>query len=73
MTTPLLPVIELEQRPGFTRCNTCGTEDETVRVLKFGWQERPRDGAAHQGGGTSVALCLACRGETVEVIERQDR
>lgn len=66
MTTPLRPTIALTDRSGLTVCGCCGTEDGTVRMLTFRWEDVSRKPV--QGGGTAVALCIMCRGTTLAVL-----
>jgi len=66
---PLVPQITIDDRPGLTVCNTCGTEDGTVRCLSLRWSDpswRPR-----HGGGTAVALCRTCRVAVRDLLAKE--
>jgi len=68
-TTPLRADIRIDDRRGLTVCNTCGTEDGTVRMLSFKWNDD-----AHwtkMAGGTAVGLCRSCRRLTANVLNEE--
>lgn len=74
LETPLRPVITIIDRVGLSVCNCCGTQDGTVRMLSFRWEQREADGApAVVGGGTSVGLCAQCRNRTQELLSQEAR
>lgn len=61
--TPYQPEIELVEDKWRTCCNTCGTEDNTVKVLSLRWSDR-----VNTKGGNAVALCSYCRHLTCNVL-----
>lgn len=65
-TKPMTPEITLDDSRVPSTCNCCGTEDGTVKLLRFRWT-LPKQ---RQGGGTTVALCAECRTLTRAALER---